>query len=146
MRKIELIVAFTLEIFSKAHSCALTPDETYLYRTGNNSIMRSANTEQKINDFCKVLSEVEKSFKDKPETYQLIFSTYLNPELLSLLSFRFGVSRHLRRYMNDHIQPIVKRVKKQSAINSPNSSLTNGKTFYKTRLLFRILKEKICRN
>ena len=26
----------------------------YFYRTGNNSIMRSNNTEQKINDFCKV--------------------------------------------------------------------------------------------
>ena len=138
--------AFTLAVFSNAHSCALTPDETYLYRTGNNSIMRSTNTEQKINDFCKVLSEVERNFKDKPEKYQLIFSTYLNPELLSLLSFRFGISRHLRRYMNDHVQPIIKQVNKQTAINSPNSCSVNGKKFSKTRLLFRILKEKIYRN
>ena len=138
--------AFSLAVFSNARSCALIPDITYLYRTGNDSIMRSANSEQKINDFCKVLDEVEKSFKDKPKEYQLIFSTYLNPELLSLLSFRFGMSKHLRKYMNDHVQPIIKRVKKQSEINSPNSCLANGQKFYKTRLLFRILKEKICRN
>jgi len=138
--------AFTLEVFSKARSCALVPDETYLYRTGNHSIMRSANSEQKINDFCKVLAEVEKKFGDKPQMYQLIFSTYLNPELLSLLSFRFGVSRHLRRYMNDHIQPVIQKIKKQSTINSPDSGLKNSQKFYKTRLLFRILKEKICRN
>ena len=133
--------AFTLEIFSNARSCALTPDVTYLYRTGNNSIMRSNNTEQKINDFCKVLKEVDKTFKQKPEVHQLIFSTYLNPDLLTLLIFRFWMSRHLRKYMSSHIQPIIKSVKK-----TQKPELEKKKNFSKTQLFFRILKEKICKN
>ncbi|MBQ7412750.1 MAG: glycosyltransferase family 2 protein [Alphaproteobacteria bacterium] len=138
--------AFTLEVFSNAHSCALTPDVTYFYRTGNNSIMRSGNTEQKINDFCRVLRAVDKNFKDKPEIHRLIFSTYLNPELLALLLFRFSLcDRHLRRYMNDHIQPVIKTVNKRLQVNFPESYQANRKSFSKTRLLLRILKEKICR-
>jgi len=138
--------AFSLDVFSRAHSCALTPDVTYLYRTGNGSIMRSSNTEQKINDFCKVLNEVDRCLKNKPEMHQLIFSTYLNPDLLALLSFRFGVFGHLHRYMNEHIQPVIKRVKKQSVKNPQNFGSATGKKFYKTRLFLRILKEKIYRN
>ena len=133
--------AFTLEIFSNARSCALTPDVTYLYRTGNNSIMRSNNTEQKINDFCKVLKEVDKTFKQKPEVHQLIFSTYLNPDLLTLLIFRFWMSRHLRKYMSSHIQPVIKSVKK-----TQKPELEKKKNFSKTQLFFRILKEKICKD
>ena len=106
--------------------------------------MRSGNTEQKINDFCRVLYAVDKNFKDKPEIHRLIFSTYLNPELLALLSFRFSLcDRHLGRYMNDHIQPVIKTVNKRLQVNFAKSYQTNRRSFSKTRLLLRILKEKI---
>ena len=138
--------AFSLDVFSRAHSCALTSDVTYFYRTGNSSIMRSSNTEQKINDFSRVLSAVDETFKDQPEIHRLIFSTYLSPELLGLLSFQYGISRHLRRYMNEHIQPIIKKVKKRSATDDPNSDRITGKNLNKTRLVWEILKAKIFRN
>ena len=130
--------AFTLEVFAKAQSCVLSPDITYLYRTGNHSIMRSRNTEQKINDFCQVLNRVDQSLKNQPAAHKLIFSTYLNPELLGLLSFKFGLSRHLRKYMQDHIRPIAKQVQK----TSPSIHITQ---MGKTRLLFQILKNTICK-
>ncbi len=131
--------AFTLEVFAKAKSCVLSPDITYLYRTGNHSIMRSHNTEQKINDFCKVLNRVDQSLKSRPEAHQLIFSTYLNPELLDLLAFRFKISRHLRQYLQDHIQLIAKSIQK----TSPGVHMTK---VGKTRLLFQILKNTICKH
>ena len=138
--------AFTLDVFSKANTCALCQDVTYFYRTGNSSIMRSHITEQKINDFCSVLRTVDRQFQDKPDMHRLIFSTYLNPELLSLLYLRFWISKHLRRYMHEQVQPVIRSIQKNTHTLVPNNCGINGKNCSKTRLLWEILKGRICKN